>query len=282
MSPEPSCVVKIRRGLKLLEELHTKCGTWNRVQPKMNPCVVELDANAPDYSLIKTNVAAPPTDDFAAVIGDCVQNFRSALDHLTFALAEKHSGSLSKEDARACQFPVVGDETKKGQTGAGPAMFRDQAIARDIKGLSPAAQTIIEGLQPYQLGANFRAHPLWVLTELSNTDKHRFIHVVSWKSKVLGLSPVRGFVPADFPPGANEMKIEVYECAVEGETVIARVPNFFLNIFEKDADMHVKIDAGLIVAFKDGDLMGKDVTAELGTIHDYLVGNVLPPLLTLL
>jgi hypothetical protein len=175
------------------------------------------------------------------VVGDCVQNLRSSLDHLVFALAEKHSGPLSEEDARACQFPIIRDETRKGQTGAGPSVFQNNVLPRDIKDLSPAAQTIIE-MQPYKLGTAYKTHFLWELGELSNTDKHRFVHVVSWYSKVMRITRNSSAAPMNIPRGA---KFKVYGCIVEGETVIAKIPDGFLDIIERDEQMNVKIEAGV-------------------------------------
>jgi hypothetical protein len=282
MAPEPSCAIKVRRALAHLQELQRKCGHWAQVQPKLSPCRVVPDPNGAGYSLVKATMPAPPVEEFSTVVGDCVQNLRSSLDHLVFALAEKYSGPLSEEDARTCQFPIVGDDSKKGQAGFGSNTFRDQALARDIKRVSPQAQTIIERLQPYKLAAAYRTHRLWGLSVLSNIDKHRFIHVVSWYSKMMGITPTRGLTPEDFPHGAMGVKIEVYDRLVEGETVIARLPDGFLNILERDEQMNVKIEAGLMVAFNDGDMRGKEVVSELGEIYNYITGTVFQILLPLL
>src|SRR5207249_10290034 len=60
--------------------------------------------------------------------------FRSSgLDHLVFALAVKYSGSLSEENARDCQFPIIGDETKKGKGGSGPDIFRSEEHTSELQ-----------------------------------------------------------------------------------------------------------------------------------------------------
>ena len=57
----------------------------------------------------------------------------------------------------------------------------------------PAAQAIIEGLQPHhrQYGF-FVTHPLWLLHGLSNVDKHRALHVALLAQTQAGIARVVG------------------------------------------------------------------------------------------
>src|SRR5437667_11229671 len=94
---------------------------------------------------------------------------------------------LHDDVAHDSQFPIVGDENRKGASGKGPEMFKGQT--NRIRGIDPKAQAIIEGLQPYQTGAAWRRHPLWLLTELSNLDKHRLLHVTSTAFSGIHIEP---------------------------------------------------------------------------------------------
>lgn len=105
-------------------------------------------------------VLREPPSRWSAVIGDCVHNLRSALDHLTWQLALLQSSNPS----RSTQFPIFLDETKYQGSGQ-----------RQVAELTAAQRTCIESLQPYHGGDP--SHPLWVLHELDRIDKHQRLHL---------------------------------------------------------------------------------------------------------
>lgn len=97
--------------------------------------------------------------------GDAVHNLRSSLDHLLCQLA------ILAGNAAACdktQFPIFAEDTPDNR----------KRIKRWIKHVSPAAQAVIESLQPYE---RRKTDPfgdlLWMLSELDNIDKHRLLLV---------------------------------------------------------------------------------------------------------
>ena len=104
--------------------------------------------------------STPTPHEWGAVIGDCLHNMRSALDHLVYALAGPAASSVRTE------FPIFIDRDK----------FRSSE-PRVLRGVAEAALTIIKWVQPYRWGLRASAHPLWVLHELNNIDKHRLLHV---------------------------------------------------------------------------------------------------------
>jgi len=109
----------------------------------------------------------------AVILGDIVNNLRSALDQLVHQLALVcKDGNLQSPDRT--QFPIADKEATftaaKGKNGA-------------INELSIEHQNRIQDLQPY-LGKQFGAwegpwiHPLAELNKLSNKDKHRLLNPV--------------------------------------------------------------------------------------------------------
>ena len=98
--------------------------------------------------------------EWGTVIGDCLHNMRSALDHLVYALA----GSAAR-NART-EFPIFVDRDQ----------FRSKQ-GRLLRGVADDAVTVIKWVQPYRWGARASIHPLWILHELNNIDKHRLLHV---------------------------------------------------------------------------------------------------------
>ena len=123
------------------------------------------------------------------MIGDAVQNFRAALDHAVYALAERQLGRIAPEFEEAIMFPIIGHQNSKGEPRDGAIIFADQ-WKRRLKFLSDDARKAIQYEQPYYHDRprdGYRFHPLWVLHELSRIDKHRRVTVATaW----LGLSYV--------------------------------------------------------------------------------------------
>ncbi len=112
-------------------------------------------------------------DWLSPLIGDCVHNFRAALDYLAWELS---SPAYRASHPTSIEFPIfVSREGYDGPNGA----------ARRIRGIDPAAQLVIKCLQPFN-GPGCRpdfsfAHPtekpLWRLAELDNWDKHRSLNL---------------------------------------------------------------------------------------------------------
>src|SRR5262249_17836336 len=127
----------------------------------------EFDPNR-SLNIVKITPTGFPDVILPILIGDCLFNMRSALDHLAFALVTKQYGTFPPENiARGIEFPIFHDETK----------YSGRERDRRIGLIHPDAQAIIDRLQPCHAGNDFRSHFLWQLNELCNMDKHRWLHV---------------------------------------------------------------------------------------------------------
>jgi hypothetical protein len=108
----------------------------------------------------------PPVVEWGALIGDCLFNFRSALDHLAYDLAVAHSGfPLAPEVDKHSEFPIFVDSP-----------LTASKRKRMIGGVDPKAGDLIETMQPY--GRKDRA-ALKYLHDLQRFDKHRTLHLVA-------------------------------------------------------------------------------------------------------
>jgi len=124
-----------------------------------------------------TDVRRPPPD-WGILIGECVHQYRSALDHLAFQLLIANTrGRVPAKLVKRSEFPIFnsgprfrGRLNRKGEPSAGSGRAK-------IQGLSPEAAAIIEALQPYHRRKNPGSRVLWQLQELANVDKHRLLHV---------------------------------------------------------------------------------------------------------
>jgi hypothetical protein len=99
------------------------------------------------------------------IIGDAVNNLRSALDHLVYAIGIYESGQNPPPNEKRLAFPIC--DKPEDFPGA----------AERIKTLSSDVRTAIESVQPYK-----RPHPtlpglLSMLRDFNNTDKHKLLHL---------------------------------------------------------------------------------------------------------
>jgi hypothetical protein len=139
--------------------------------------VREIDPET-GYTVARAKIKSAPPIEISLVIGDAIQNFRSALDHAVYALAERQLVTIPPEVGEFLMFPVVGNVNRKGQPADGPLIYANLTKGgRDyLYGVPDPARTFIESEQPYHWNNTpdtFRGHPLWVLHDLNRIDKHR-------------------------------------------------------------------------------------------------------------
>lgn len=111
---------------------------------------------------IRAEASVPPPEDLALILGDLVQNLRSALDHMAYQFAR----TVKPNPLRQTQFPIM---------DRAPADFGSHPQVREIPG---AVRDIMEQMQPYQSPetvGGMIGRELASLRRLSNRDKHRLL-----------------------------------------------------------------------------------------------------------
>jgi len=115
----------------------------------------------------------PIPESLGLILGDCVHNLRSALDHIAMSLAI--SNGVKPYDS-SVSFPICDSPENffgKDRIGSfGSHAPRGSGRAK-VRKLSFDAQTFIEEMQPYHV-----RHEAWTLADiqdLDNRDKHRAI-----------------------------------------------------------------------------------------------------------
>jgi hypothetical protein len=114
----------------------------------------------------------PP--EWGNIIGDCLHNARSALDHLAHEIV-KSLGGTPKYGPRGTSFPIM-------TRGSSPAT---------LAGLVPLPPEIIaalEAVQPRNQGSGFYGTFMGALSELDNRDKHRRLLVVQYAANELEIA----------------------------------------------------------------------------------------------
>lgn len=164
---------------------------WKADPPSRPKVQGELaDDNEQWLVRIKELPEFPP--DWGPTIGDAIHNYRSALDVLIFELAFIDQGG---REVSGTGFPLVL-----------PDHWNDPGIQAQIKHLTDTHRAMVHECQPT---AEDGPHPLVLLTQLANDDKHRTIQPVfvvpqrlDWKVPAKGHNcEVIGFLPHEMVTG---------------------------------------------------------------------------------
>ena len=175
MKPSLSGVrAKIERALEHLHAVELEIGTWSIADGY--DVVTKFYPEAPDQRIQPQGSGYAPVlevtdrtilDRIALVTGDCVHNLRSSLDHLAHQLVRVANNTPDGSTA----FPVLDERmTDKGNV-------KTLSVSG---GVTPDALALIEAAQPYQRGEDDPTlHPLWLVQNLDNIDKHRTLNVMA-------------------------------------------------------------------------------------------------------
>jgi hypothetical protein len=107
----------------------------------------------------------PPDDVWGPMIGDVVHNLRSALDHLSWEIANAES---RRRSPRGIEFPIFFTHPEDDRSVR-------REFRRKLSHIRPEFHAVIERAQPYV--TRDLHHPLWLLNQLWNVDKHRTLHI---------------------------------------------------------------------------------------------------------
>ncbi len=199
--PLQSCRVKIDRAKFHFKKLEEEIGLFLNTDPY--PLTRELDTDGSHYLFKITERQEVPRWIWGAILGDCVHNARSSLDHLVCGIEE---WSTHKPAGRRSEFPICTDA----------ALFRD--ARSKIRELPPDAQTCVERAQPYYRGTPAYLDALWPLQVLDNRDKHRLIPLAT-SAVVFQLVDASGKYLKVAPSS-----LQIFPGRFENGTIVAIVP----------------------------------------------------------
>jgi hypothetical protein len=157
---------KLNRAAEHFEQLKAQIEGWEKGHGYTLSTVPHH--NPPHYA-VRVEIDRPIEDEpFPLVLGDFLQNARSALDYLAGALGDVGAGGVMDErDALVTMFPIARN----------PERFA-QLVKGHLPTVSEPVRAIIEEMQPYETGGDIWVfEPLWILNELARFDRHRFLHL---------------------------------------------------------------------------------------------------------
>jgi hypothetical protein len=154
---------KIQRADEQIKNLNAEISDWLGKNRHLYRTIHEADHDA-RQAILSVTGPDPPLR-FSVIAGEIVHQLRSCLDHLVYQLVIAKSGSPDAKLEHILQFPICYT----------PQNF--ERARRQIQGVSDTAAAEIERRQPYHNKVDIRMHPLWLLRELDNADKHRLLVV---------------------------------------------------------------------------------------------------------
>jgi hypothetical protein len=164
--------MKLAWGIAHAKSLQEDCEVFALDSDKQPFFKVRANYNTKRHGFVVTvyDMHALP-DEWGLRMGDIAQAFRSALDHLAWALVERGSRpprTLTESQQRAVQFPICDTRAQFNNT-----------LSRRLPGVGRAEIALIRHAQPYIRGVRSRhRHTLSILAAINNDDKHRTIQPV--------------------------------------------------------------------------------------------------------
>ena len=149
---------KVERAKQHISQLQLRLRTFAKTEPyristKRDPETRELLYYVESISEVPVTVLL--------ILGDVLNNLRSALDHVAYQLVMVGTGTAP---GKHVYFPIAEDATSY-----------QAAISGKVKGARQGAIKVIEAIEAYKGG---KGHQLWVLNKLNNIDKHRLLLAV--------------------------------------------------------------------------------------------------------
>jgi hypothetical protein len=209
---------------------------------------VKQDSETGEGIIVAAEIPKLPQYEWGVLIGDAVHNIRSALDHVVWELSVEQSGPTPdpiNHKWKRIRYPIIGDSTKysarerRGEPAPDSGIRCTWAIRRDLDAL-------IKKTQPFTSGKHFKKHPLFVLEELWNADKHRTLHLATYGAQVRVTAPGAQIkLRKVFKGGHLENGTELYRFSVH--------PKFHPAFQGREIrKVKVKVEVTLGVAFEQG------------------------------
>lgn len=244
--------LKLKRAEKHIHDLRDEIVAFRERDPKPFDFRPETTLG-PDQSVkydLFAIVREEPPREFALIVGDAVQNIRSALDHLVYELAPPRV-----RRKRNTQFPIFDAECE----------FKVKSASM-LKGLTNHERTLIERVQPYAATKVTGDDPLAILRKLSNRDKHHLLVAM-----IAALSETSSWVGSD---NADIRFTYLARGPVEDGT---KIVSFTATPKDPALDMKVHPESGLQIQIDKTGIVSFAIGAVelLEMIHAYVRHDVI-------
>jgi hypothetical protein len=217
MVTELSWRLKIRRAEEHFNELQKLVEAYQAGHHYRAVCP-NPPTKKPTHWRFVLEITEPPDPSIAIVLGDCLYNIHSALDHIAVACAPR-------DRRHQAGFPIVVNPNDAEQM---------RKYDSQTRGMDPQAVAAIEFEQPHNVAKRAQPGPhsvdaLFTLSALQNADKHRSLAVLVpglylptawafWDDEAIGITQ-----PAYLEAGADVMRWDEFGNQIRYEDVPVEV-----------------------------------------------------------
>lgn len=208
-----SCVQKLRRAEHHITNLEAAIASWRRTGYRV---FEETD----DQGMITEygELLRPIPESIPLLIGDAAQCLLNSLDHLAFAIAGGDRGGLAEGEEKDSAFPILSTAPKTTKPDKRTIHWPAEALL------------VLDAMQPYRSEEGSDAHPLWLLRDLANRDKHRRIAATVFTQSTREITMGNGFLDAlrlfdDAELGAKPVPLIAYSRRNHGDIQVRRSLN---------------------------------------------------------
>ncbi len=198
----------------------------------------------------------PLAPNFSAILGDCLHNIRSAIDHLACQLVIASGGIPTAQT----QFPLANSPTFWNRiTNA------REPVRIDIQpGIRPDIIKVVESVQPYH--RTLEGQLLGWLRELDNTDKHRQLVVTA--------HAVRGYGTNAF--GWDGAINQVPVVSLQHRPLRHKQMVLALSYDPPRKELDPNLHPTVAIEFGDGLVKGYEVQFVLDNLLDFVSTGLVP------
>jgi hypothetical protein len=236
-------VAKFNRSSEQFDVLRTEIWRFLNEDPEPHFSRGEFDADT--WEWIERFQGREPPLRWGVILGDCVHNLRSALDHLICQVTLLDGGTM--DDCAEAQFPIASKSEQQFENMADrrlPACFSDKHRA------------MVREPQPFHAGEGAPRHPLSVLADLSNADKHRVLNTsVSFMDS--DAKEVLDRLVASYQGGDEPSPVHSWWMVKRGQHLEQGTP-WFRIVFDRavltEGPVNVKMDGNIRLGIAFGDI----------------------------
>lgn len=255
------CYAKLRRAKTHLDALQGASDDFREGKPVALVREVQPD---PHELIYRVRVRETPPVEMATIIGDALYNLHSSLDHLAWYLAFLES--RPDPPPSGSTFPIFKNRGRFWRVDNRTGNYTAWSGARRLEAMPEGVRRLIEEVQPYRCENRAEHHPLWLLHELSNRDKHSMLNlgVSAVLDKRLSIPKGRGIVRTE--------SFEVFGGPIEDGDVVGHLR--FSVWGEGEIEMRPDFAFNEIFA-EGGPAGGRRILGTLYKIGNYIENEVL-------
>ena len=262
--PLRGAVRKLERARSHLETLHEPVERFREERPNRLSKEFVSEGKGKWLWIYYAEPEQLPPAEWSLAMGELLYNLQSALDHLVRQLA-----CLKAPDSPPSNltFPIFKNKTRFWRHRSGRRGYTAQSGGRRL-GLFPRdARELVLDVQPYKRGNTAPLHPLWLLHELGNADKHKTLHVVS-------------HVPADHEveilrlEGAKLVDSGIHPQPFDCRAKVGWVRLAALDPSRPAADIKLQVRFAFEEAFAEGAAAGESAWDTLKATYNYVFEEV--------